>query len=67
MPNFCAQDVSFENIQGSLLPMLTYLVELLDQRIVDLAAQRRQDTLLGQCALQDLLDSYRARDANYFV
>lgn len=40
-------------------------MELLDQRVVDLAVHGRQDTLLGQCALQDLLDSNRARDADF--
>ena len=46
---------------------MTYLVELLDQRVVDLAAHGRKDTLLGKGALEHLLDSNRARHTNCVV
>lgn len=42
----------------------TYLLELLDEGIVDLAAYRGEDTLLSEGCIQDLLDGDGARNAD---
>ncbi len=42
----------------------TYLLEFLHERIVDLAVHRGENALLRKSAVQDLLDSDRARDAD---
>lgn len=43
----------------------TYILELLDQGIIDLAVHRSQDTPLGDGSVQDLLNSNRAWDTNW--
>lgn len=49
----------------SQIVSVTYLLELLNQRIIDLAVHRGENTLLGESSIQNLLDSNRARDANW--
>lgn len=42
----------------------TYLLQLFDQRSVDLAVHRGENTLLSKGSIQNLLDSNRARNSD---
>lgn len=64
MPYFYRIQVSICIGESSLPNRTSSYLELLDQRVVDLAAHGGKDTLLAESAVQDLLDSDGARNAD---